>query len=90
MNETKKDKKSYNKSDFLKKQNSGLSNHDRKMMSKFFSLGLEFAGVSFIFGFFGYKADQYFGTMPWLTLAGIFFALVGLVYQFIKDLGNLD
>lgn len=67
-----------------------LSEQDRKAMSKFWSLGIEFVGVTALFGFFGYKADQYFDTLPWMTIVAILFALTGLVYQLIKDLGSLD
>ena len=92
MDETSKDKQAYKKPASLekRKKDSGLTDQDRKTISRFFSFGVEFAGVISLFAFFGYKADQYFGTMPWFTIAGIIFALVGLIYQFVKDLGNLD
>ncbi len=67
-----------------------LTQKDRVVMNKFWSLGIEFVGVILIFGYFGYKADQYFDSMPWLTITALIFAIVGLVYQFIKDLGSLD
>ncbi len=92
MNETGPDKKSYKLpvSSNEKKHDSGLTESDRKALSRFFSFGVEFAGVICLFCYFGYKADQYFETMPWFTIAGILLAIVGLVYQLIKDLGTLD
>ncbi len=92
MVETDDDNVTYKKTRSTKmfKAGSGLTEYDRRMLSKFFSLGFEFAGVVSLFAFFGYKADQYFGTLPWLTVAFIVTALTGLIYQLIKDLDNLN
>ena len=68
----------------------GLSEKDKKVMTRFWSFGIETVGVVVIFGFFGYKADQHFTTLPWFTLSGIGMAITGMVYQFIKELGKID
>ena len=65
-----------------------FSDQEKRLLARYSSLGVEFAGVIALFSFFGYEGDQYFGTMPWLTLTGFFIAFLGMTYLLIKDLGN--
>ncbi len=70
------------------KQKGLFSDQDKRKLARYSSLGVEFAGVIALFSFFGYKGDQHFGTLPWLTLTGFFIAFLGMTYLLIKDLGN--
>lgn len=52
--------------------------------------GLAFGAAAFLAGsvvvmlFLGWLADRYFGTAPWLLVAGIFFGAVIGFYQFFR------
>ncbi|MGD0573504.1 MAG: AtpZ/AtpI family protein [Sedimentisphaerales bacterium] len=56
---------------------------------KWSGLGVEFAGVVFLFCYFGYKLDEKFQTSPWFLLAGFFLGFIGMLYIIIKDTRNL-
>jgi F0F1-type ATP synthase assembly protein I len=60
-----------------------------KTIMKWSGLGAEFAGVIFLFCFFGYKLDEKFQTSPWLLLTGFFVGFIGMLYIIIKDTRNL-
>jgi F0F1-type ATP synthase assembly protein I len=60
-----------------------------KTIIKWSGLGIEFAGVVFLFCFFGYKLDEHFQTSPWFFLAGFFLGFIGMLYIIIKDTRNL-
>ena len=60
-----------------------------KTLMKWSGLGVEFAGVIFLFCFFGYRLDEKFRTSPWFLLAGFFLGFIGMLYIIIKDTRNL-
>jgi F0F1-type ATP synthase assembly protein I len=61
-----------------------------KTIMKWSGVGVEFAGVIFLFCFFGYKLDEKFQTsFPWFFLACFFVGFVGMLYIIIKDTRNL-
>jgi len=37
--------------------------------------------------YFGFQADAYFGTAPWLTLAGMLLGVIGAFYELVRILG---
>jgi F0F1-type ATP synthase assembly protein I len=70
-------------------QENQSENNKWKALMKWSGLGVEFAGVIFLFCFFGYKLDEHFQTSPWLLLAGFFLGFIGMLYIIIKDTRNL-
>jgi F0F1-type ATP synthase assembly protein I len=53
---------------------------------RWLGFGFEFCGVVGFFCYVGYRLDGYFGTSPWLLLAGFFVGFLGIMYSTIKDL----
>ena len=52
---------------------------------RWMSFGVEFIGVLGIFTFAGYWADGKLGTQPWLMIAGLGIAFVGMMYLMVKE-----
>jgi F0F1-type ATP synthase assembly protein I len=59
---------------------------DRVDYYRWLGFGFEFCGVVGFFCYVGYRLDVYFGTSPWLLLAGFFVGFLGMMYSTIKDL----
>ena len=70
-------------------QENQSENKKWKALMKWSGLGVEFAGVIFLFCFFGYKLDEKLQTSPWFFLAGFFLGFIGMLYIIIKDTRNL-
>lgn len=48
--------------------------------------GIELSGVTFIFTYAGWWADQWFGhKVPWLMFSGLIIAFVGVTYLLFKE-----
>ena len=60
------------------------SGSDRSSL-RWMSFGVEFIGVLGIFTFAGYWADGKLGTQPWLMIAGLGIAFVGMMYLMVKE-----
>ena len=52
---------------------------------RWMSFGVEFVGVLGIFTFGGYWLDEKLGTQPWIMIAGLAFAFVGMMYLMLKE-----
>ena len=70
-------------------QENHSENKKWKTIMKWSGFGFEFAGVIFLFCFFGYLLDEKFQTSPWLLLAGFFLGFIGMLYIIIKETRNL-
>lgn len=58
--------------------------------SDYLGLGMQVAGGFAFFVFLGYRADERFGTSPWLLLAGVVAGMVGIGLVLAKVVRNLD
>jgi len=47
--------------------------------------GVEFIGVLGVFTYAGYWADKTLQTSPWLMIAGMLVAFVGMIYLLLKE-----
>ena len=52
---------------------------------KWSGLGLEFAGVIALFGYFGYLAGERWHWGPWGVIGGVTLGLVGGMYWLVKE-----
>ena len=62
----------------------GKADSDRSSL-RWMGFGVEFVGVMGLFTYAGYWADGKFGTGPWLMIAGMAVAFVGMMYLMIKE-----
>jgi len=58
-----------------------------KSFIQYSSLGFQMVGFMAIFGFLGYKLDEYFAFQtPFLTLTGLLFGVIGSLVYLIRNL----
>jgi F0F1-type ATP synthase assembly protein I len=56
-----------------------------RMSLRWMSVGIEYMGVCGIFTYAGYYVDKRYGTEPWLMVAGLVVAMIGMTYLLIKE-----
>ncbi|MEF3280652.1 MAG: AtpZ/AtpI family protein [Elusimicrobiota bacterium] len=59
-------------------------NINKDKWTQHLQLGFEISAYVVIFFFIGYLLDNYFNSRPYLTLVGIFFAIVSVFYVIWK------
>lgn len=61
-----------------------------KEAGPYLTLGLELGLTMIIWSGIGYVLDRLLGTLPWLTLAGVFVGMVSLFIQLIRAAKRSD
>ena len=61
-----------------------------KEVSPYLTLGIQLAITVVLFFFLGSYADGYFGTKPWLMIAGVLLGAVGGLIKFFKTVIELS
>ena len=52
---------------------------------RYSGVGLELAGATAGLALFGYWIDRRFGTSPWCLLGGVFFGIVGGLFNLVRE-----
>ncbi|MFN4950163.1 MAG: AtpZ/AtpI family protein [Flavobacteriales bacterium] len=66
------------------------ANSQRKFV-QYSSLGFQMIAFMAIFGYLGYKGDQYFGfRTPYLLISGLLLGVIGSMVYIIRTLNRLN
>jgi F0F1-type ATP synthase assembly protein I len=63
-----------------------MANLPFEKIAKYLAFGLEIPSTILGGFIFGYLADSWLGTSPWLTISGLILGFVGAVFRLIKYL----